>query len=138
MRKYYLFIIKNEYIIKNKSYGIFKMLKKIYYLKSYDFSYGINIYRELCLPFSVNLLNNYLDKRISHKKINNKLIKIQDENTYLQLMYPCVIIKTNQNIPKILKIFHIYNRNIFICDFDNDDYFWLNDYFNSTLKKINI
>lgn len=131
LRKYYLFIIKKEYYnaYKNKSYVLYKILENLYSLKSYDFSYGINIYKELCLPFSVKLLSNYINNRIYYKKMNAKIIKLESkfEETYLQIDYPCAIIKTNVNIPQILKIFHIYNKDIFICDFQNEDYFWLSN-----------
>ena len=134
MRKYYLFIIKKEYIniYKNKSYVLYKMLEKLKNLRKYDFSYGLNIYKEICLPFSVNLLTNYIKQRIKYKKINDKIIKI--DNIYLQINYSCINIKSDINNPWILKIFNIYNKNIFVCDFDNIDYFWLNDQFNTTFK----
>ena len=139
MRKYYLFIIKLEYTkkYKNKSYVLYKILENLYNLKTYDFSYGVNIYKQICLPFAVKVLKNYINKRIHHKKINDKIIKIKSkfENTYLQINYSCSIIKTDVNTPQIFKIFNIYNKNIFICDFQNNDYFWLNDYFKATIKK---
>ena len=142
MRKYYLFVFKKEYynFYKNKSYVLYKILENLYNLKSYDFSYGINIYKEMCLPFSYKVLKNYIDNKINNNKISNKVIKIKNnkEVVYLQLGYAKVIIKTNVNTPKIFKIFNIYNKNIFICDFQNNDYFWLNNCFNSTSKKLNI
>ena len=142
MRKYYLFVLKKEYynFYKNKSYVLYKMLENLDSLKPYDFSYGIDIFKEMCLPFSYKVLKNYIDNKITHKKISSKVIKINNKNEiiYLQLGYAKTIIKTNVNIPKIFKIFNIYNKNIFVCDFQNNDYFWLNNCFNSTYKKINI
>ena len=38
-------------------------------------------------------------------------------------------------MPEIMRILNIYNKNILVCDFENNDYFWLNDYFKATLKK---
>ena len=138
MRKYYLFIIKKEYynLYKDKSYVLYKILENLHSLRTYDFSYGIKIYKELCLPFAVKVLNNYLNKRIKHKKINDKIIKIESsfEDTYMQVNYSCIVVKTNVNMPQILKILNIYNKNIFVCDFDNIDYFWLNNYFKATLS----
>lgn len=139
MRKYYLFIIKKEYydIYKNKSYVLYKILEKLHSLRPYDFSYGISIYKQICLPFAFKLLNNYVKQRIKHHKISDKVIKIDSafEDTYIQIRYPCVIIKTNVNMPQILKIFNIYNKNIFVCDFKNIDYFWLSHHFKTTYKK---
>ena len=130
MKKYYLFIIKKEYIniYKNKSYVLYKLLESLYYTKPYDFSYAKNIYNELSNNISVKLLNNYINERIGHKKINN-LIKLNSKNelTYLNIMYPCIIVYSNK-LSKIFKVFNIYNRNIFVCNFNDKDYFWLNEY----------
>ena len=43
-------------------------------------------------------------------------------------MYPCIIVKTKNKKNNIFKIFNIYNRDIFVCDFENKDYYWLNEY----------
>ena len=61
----------------NKSYVLYKIMETLYKLRAYDFSYGKNIYKQLCLPFSSKLLNNYIEKRINNIKINNKVIKKQ-------------------------------------------------------------
>lgn len=131
MNKYYLFVIKkrNINIYKNKSYVLYKNLEKLYYLKAYDFSYGLNIYNTLCDNISVKLLNNYINSRIKHKRINN-IIKI-DKNNYLTIKRSCIIMYTNNKKNILFKIFNIYNDNIFVCDFKNNNYFWLNEY----LKK---
>lgn len=139
MRKYYLFIIKREYfnLYYNKPYSLYKMLQSLKNLKAYDFSYGIKIFKEICLPFSVKLLNNYFNKKINLKRINDKKIKIASkfEETFLELNYSCIVVKTNINMPEIMRILNIYNKNMLVCDFENNDYFWLNDYFKATLKK---
>ena len=96
---------------KNKSYVLYKIMETLYKLRTYDFSYGKNIYFQLCLPFASKLLNNYIDKRINNIKVNDKVIKISSEfeDTYLQISKAFVVIKTNVNSPQILKIFNIYN-----------------------------
>lgn len=140
MRKYHLFIIQKEYYnnYKNKSYVLYKVLENLKNIKAYDFSYGINIYQELCLPFAVKLLNNYIHNKINYHKINDKIIEIDSnyEQTYLQINYSCIIIKTDAIFPQILKVLNIYNRYIFICDFENNDYFWLNEQLKKTTLKI--
>lgn len=129
MNKYYLFIIENKLIknYKNKSYVLYKLLETLYKSETYDFCYGLKIYWQICNNFSVKLLDNYINNRINVVK-KNKIIKIKTENTYIKLMHPCVIIKTNNRRTKMFKIFNIYNRNIFVCNFNKKDYFWLNDY----------
>lgn len=129
MRKYYLFIIRQEYakMYQKQSYVLYRMLEKLFRMSAYDFSFGSDIFKELCSPFAVPLLNNYIKNRIHYKKINSRIIKIESmvEKTYLQIGYPCIVILTNVNRPQILKIFNIYNRNIFLCDFEHEDYVWL-------------
>ena len=127
MKKYYLFIINDYYVklYKNKSYALYKILEGLYSIKAYDFSYGLNIYNEICKNIDVKLLNNYFNNRIRHIKINN-IIKLYNEKTYIEILYPCIIIYTSNRVSKIFKLFNIYNHNIFICDFNNKKSFWLN------------
>jgi hypothetical protein len=140
MRKYYLFIIKKEYYnsYKNKSYVLYQVLESLKNIKAYDFSYGLNIYKNICLSFPVPLLKNYFSNRIKYEQINKKIIRIESdfEDTYVQLNYSCIIILSNCNFPQILKIFNIYNKNIFVCDFKNKDFFWLNEQLKKTTLKI--
>lgn len=130
MNKYYLFIIDKKLIknYKNKSYVLYKLLETLYKSETYDFCYGIKIYWQICNNISVKLLNNYINNRIKISKINEKVFKIKNEQTYIQLMYPCIIIKTKNKKSNLFRIFNIYNRNIFVCDFKNQNYFWLNEY----------
>jgi hypothetical protein len=53
----------------------------------------------------------------------------------LELNYSCAVVKTSVNIPEIMRVLNIYNKNIFVCDFENSDYFWLKDYFKATIKR---
>lgn len=130
MNKYYLFIIDKKLIknYKNKSYVLYKLLETLYKSETYDFCYGIKIYWQICNNISVKLLNNYINNRIKISKVNEKVFKIKNEQTYIQLMYPCIIIKTKNKKSNLFRIFNIYNRDIFVCDFKNQNYFWLNEY----------
>ena len=38
----------------------------------------------------------------------------------------CLMIKSSVNYPKFFDNIGNYSDNIFICDFINNDYFWLN------------
>ena len=62
MKKYYLFVIKNDYyrIYRKNPYILYKILERLYMLEKYDFSYGISLYKQLCQPFGVKLLKNYI------------------------------------------------------------------------------
>ena len=60
MRKYYIFIIRNDFykIYKNNSLVLYKTLENLYKINSNDFGYGISIYNQLCLTFNTEVLNN--------------------------------------------------------------------------------
>lgn len=129
MKKYYLFVMKNEvYKIYVKNPAIlYQTLYNLYQLESYDLSYGVSLYHQLCQPFSVKLLENYIKEKYKYNIINNKVIKMKSmiEKTFVQIGYATTVIFTDTKYPELLKIFNTYNRKIFICDFDHRNYFWL-------------
>ncbi len=123
MRKYYLFIYKNN------SKLLYTILETLYSLKMDNVNYGVELFNQVCDTFSVRLLNNYIKEKYAYKLINKKLIKLlsNDETTTISIRYATTIIITNKNMPAIFKIFNIYNKKIFVVDFYNKDYFWLNE-----------
>lgn len=133
MRTYYLFLIQEEYyqIYKKNLFVLYKILQNLSLLKAYDFAYGISIYRQLCYPFAVKLLNHYIRGKYPYKKINRRIIQLDSriENTFVELNPSTIIVKSDCNYPEIFRTFHIYNKHIFVCDFDHEDYFWLSDQF---------
>ena len=135
MRKYFLFIIRKDFysVYKDNANILFLTLDNIYKLKIPNLTYGVSIYNQLCQTFNIGVINNYL------KNKNRKYIKsyynkffINDiyakEKTCVQVNHSCIVLKTNSNMPYVLQIFKWYNQHIFVCDFENNDYFWLNDY----------
>lgn len=135
MRKYYLFLIRNDFhdVYKKNSYTLYVTLANIYKLKNKNFCYGISIYNQLCQTFDVDVINNYFvnKNRKYIKKHNNKFF-INDiyikQKTCIQINHSCLVLKSNSNMPYVLQVLKWYSPNIFVCDFNNNDYFWLNDY----------
>ncbi len=139
MRKYYLFVIKNDYYkISRKSPAmLYRTLENLYLLEKYDLSYGISIFNQICQPFSVKLLNNYITNKYKCFHINKKVLHIKSlvEKTFLQIGYATTVIYTNTEYPEILKVFNTYNRKIFVCNFEENKYFWLNYKMSKNSKK---
>lgn len=135
MRKYYLFIIKNdvyEAYYKNSDI-LYSTLENLFNMKQGNFSYGISIYNQICNTFNTEVLNSYfqLRKNFFVKKSKKKILvhNIDDKERYLiEIRNSCLIIYCNYNLPKILKLLQFYNPKIFICDFYNRDYFWNNQH----------
>lgn len=123
MRKYNLFVIKKEYydLYKNKIELLFDILKGIRKLNN---SYGIFLYEQICNIIDINLLNDYLNSKFN---LNKKYYFFFD-NIIINLKYSRIVVLTKYNFPKIIKFFNCYNRYIFVVDFENNDYFWLNDF----------
>ena len=129
MRKYHLFKIQNDYYkrYKNNPKVLYQTLDHILQLKNANAVYGISLYQSICEPFSANLLKNYIQNRFTCSQLTDKVMQVHSitEHTLLQIGYACIIIMTNVNFPELLKVFHIYHKQIFVCDFENKDYFWL-------------
>ena len=133
MYKYYLFIIKKEVYSAyyNNMDILFSTLRNLYYSSNNELSYGLSIYNQICDIFNKNILKDYFKNKNSKyiKEIKNKfLIKDKNgENSLINIRSSCLIIKTNSKLPIFLKIINYYNKYIFVRDFKNGRYFWLND-----------
>lgn len=133
MRKYYLFRIQKEVyqLYFEKSCLLYKTLENLYHLKNKDFHYGVTLYQQLCSTFDVNVLKHYILGKYETKQKEN-LILIEKQ-LLVTLRPSCIIVETKYNLPYIMSFFYYYSKTIFICDFENHDYFWL-----SEMRKIPI
>lgn len=130
MRTYYLFRIKNEFydIYLKNPYSLYKTLENLYSYKNRDLNLGISLFTQLCEFHNVDLLDFYFSSKKYPKKNKTYILKSKKNNeiTLLTINPSIIKIKTNINIPKILKILNYYSMYIFACDFKNKDYFWIN------------
>lgn len=134
MRKYYLFIVRNDFyeVYKDNSFVLYKTLENLWKIKKNDFSYGLSLYDALCQTFDVDLLNRYFRGKYQNRIMSdkNRHIIVNKQKKYyvlIELHYSCTIVLTNINMPNVLRDFNYYNRRIFVCDFVNEDFFWLNN-----------
>jgi len=132
MREYNLFVIKGEYlnIYKNNPGQLFELLKKLYCMNK-NLNYGITFYEQLCNYITIDTLRYYLNTKYNLSNYNKYYL----EKTYIELKPSRIILKSKNNIPSIIKVFNCYNRNIFVCDFINNDYFWLNSFARSEVLE---
>ena len=100
MRTYYIFNVNRyfSYMYKNKPFKMYKMFEEIYY--EFKLKYG---YKRNGNKHNLNTSEN------STLQINNYNIKLITENNY----------------SIFFKYLNNYNNNLFVCDFENMDYFWL-------------
>lgn len=128
MYKYYLFVIKPEvaHIYRNNLKELGLNLYELSSSKSNNVNYKISLFKQLCLPFKIQVINDYF-KYLSYLKNNNNkyLYKSKQEISLIKLRYSVIIIYSNKIWPHFFNFFKICNQNILVCDFINNKYFWL-------------
>jgi len=134
MRVFYIFNINKYFkdVYENKSYKLYSMLKDIYLSKEYNINLANNYFTQISNQFDIDSIDNFLYNNLSentnyYKKENKHIICDNYECSKLILSKYCIKIKTNQEFPNILKILTKIDENIFVCDFRNNKYFWLNN-----------
>jgi len=142
MKEYYLFMI-NDYFYKNflkNEIFIFKSLEQIYKMNKNEYKYAINIFNQICIPFNKEKLEKYIydhhSDDIDYRIINDKHIisdKLSLEESIMKIHNIFIKISTKEHNISFLKSLKAYNKKIFICDFYNQEYSWLNEINNSVL-----
>ena len=135
MRTFYLFDIKENVLknYRNNYEELYGLLESIHYLKTEDIILGFNIYQKLVKPMKKEEYNDYIKKNNLGKEnyiCYNYTHTINDfyfnESTKMIINNSHIKIKTNKNVPSFF--YNIRNfKNIFVCDFNNHDYFLLED-----------
>ena len=133
MRTFYIFKINNEFatLTKNCPYNLFKSMEQIYYADKNDVSTAYNIYEQIILPLNKMKINldlfsqykkddHYTKFRDTHM-INNFY---NDEQTKLIVNSSYMVLKSTKSSPTFLDDLREL-ENLFVCDFENKDYFWL-------------
>ena len=132
MRTFYIFKINKEMsiLLKNSPYNLFRSLEGIYFMDKASISYGKDLLDDLIVPidkikynrliYDKNKDNDFYMKVGDNHRIINKYRK---EDTNILVKNSHILLKTNiidKDIKKFLPV-----NNLFACDFENKDYFWL-------------
>jgi len=135
MRTFYLFKIKKSYteLTKSTPYNLYKAIENIYYLKQEDLNYFNNFFVQIRDTFNKEYLDNnifeYYKNKYTYTKVND-IHMINDyytaEKSKLIISKSYLYIKSTKNLPTFLKAI-TRKDNIFVCDFVNKDYFWLEE-----------
>lgn len=131
MRTYYIFKINKyfAYIYKKWPYKMYKIIEELYYTKDYDMLISYKYYKKFALEFNKLAINEYIYKINKKSKYyfrdNNIHIIKNDKYNKLIINSTCLILCTDDIYSVFLNDINNYSDNIFICDFKNNDYFWL-------------
>ena len=134
MKVYFMFDIKEEYIklYEDNERVLYNILKQVYYLEKEEVSFGYNILNQLVNRIEKQILDQFifikLHQTIPYSKRNNthylnnlyknEISRLKIKNAYIKL-------ETEQNSNSFFNILGNYYKNFFVCDFSNQEYFFL-------------
>ena len=114
---------------KNNPLKMYKIFEEIYYSRNYDSKKVFRIMEEISVPFNKIMLNEYIyyeyKLKYGYKKENNIHMLNTSEKTTLRINNYNIKIETDSNYSIFFNDIKDYNTNLFVCDFENQDYFWL-------------
>ena len=131
MRTYYIFNVNRyfTYMYKNNSFKMYKIFEEIYYSKDYDSIKSYRVLEEVSNLFDKIMLNEYIyyeyKNKYGYTRNNNIHFLNTSEKTTLRINNYNIKIETDSNYTDFFKYLNNYNGNLFVCDFENKDYFWL-------------
>ena len=106
------------------------MLEDTYYTNRHDMMLSTNYYEAITNNFNKLFINNFLN--LNHKldayynnKANMHLISNYQEYSKLMVNSYCLKLKTSINYPTFFESLAKFSHQLFVCDFENHDYFWL-------------
>ena len=136
MRIYYVFDIRSEYVdlYKETPNSLYNVLHQLYYMRKKDLEYGFNMFKQLANridkeELDKNIFLNLHNKMTYVKKGDNHIINnlYKDEVSALKVKYSYILINTNKSYTDFFNALALDNRNYFVCDFINNDYFFLSN-----------
>lgn len=136
MRIYYVFDIRSEYVdlYKETPNSLYNVLHQLYYMRKKDLEYGFNMFKQLANRIDKdevdkNIFLKLHNKMIYVKKKDNHIINnlYKDEVSALKVKYSYILINTNKSYTDFFNTLALDNRNYFVCDFINNDYFFLSN-----------
>lgn len=136
MRIYYIFKINKSVsnLYRKKEYVLYDILTGIYKMNKTDLVLGYKFFEQFAYFFNKNNVNEYIFNKYKDnityiKNINRHIINDRFRNEFSNLIVynSHIKIKTNLDISNFFKILNEYEKNLFVCDFKNHDYFWLDN-----------
>ena len=132
MRTFYAFHINEFYssMYNDNPLKLYKILEELFYRRNYDKLNTYRLYKQVVIPFNKMLCNGYMTKknRLCYEYFYDyqaHYLKKKEEHTKMVIGSIHIKILSDANYPIFFNNIHELDTDIFICDFDNRDYFWL-------------
>lgn len=133
MRTFHIFSIDKSIksLARDDAYQLYNTFKKIKGLNKDDLSLGINLYEQVAVPIEKEKYNKYIFKNYTdsdfyykYRSEHNYFNKYRNEESHLKVGSAFLKVETNVSNPDFFKCLK-KDHNLFVCDFDNCDYFWM-------------
>lgn len=133
MRTYYLFDIKEPlmYFYKNKGYSLYKILEDIYKIENNNVNLGYRMFLQLANKIKKDEIDNNIyniyKNEFSYSNSSGHIINnlYSRECTVMKIYNTHIKIKSNVNYCNFFSCIFSFKSNMFVCDFENKDYFWI-------------
>ena len=135
MRTFYIFKINPEFsiLLRDNPYNLFKTMEQIKRFPRVDFHLALQLFETVTSPinrkkYNGELFSDYQNDQYYTKYENLHMIHnyYSDEETVLFVGKAYLRLKSTEHMPSFLK--HLtFDSNLFACDFQNQDYFWLSE-----------
>lgn len=137
MKEFYIFNIKKEFarLYKDKPSQLFFIFNRIYYMKEIDADYGYNLFEQISDFYDKKQINDFITRRyidkIMYSVTNNEHIinnLFLNEVSILKIKSSNLKIETNIDDPSFFVDLKEFSSNLFVCNFKEQDYFFLKSY----------
>ncbi len=133
MRTFYIFKVKDEYatLTKNNPYQLFRLLEFIYNLDRKEVSRGADLFYKMIEGLNSKALDIYMFKKYRENYFYTKFKNIHQMNNFYKKEESKLIVRNHYLLLESTVIKPIFLEdlkeipNLFLCDFENKDYFWL-------------
>lgn len=134
MNEFYIFEVKDEFykLYKNKPGELFYIYNRIYKMKKSDKEYGYNLFSQISNFLDKKEINkmlneNYKDKIMYSSNKNEHIINnlFLNEISILTVKNSNIKIESNTDMPSFLEDLRNIKGHLFVCDFKNNNYFFL-------------
>lgn len=135
MRTFYIFNISSNFyrLMKNNPYHLFRAMEDIHSFDKSDANIAYDLFEQIIAPFNKKKVNDALFNEFKDNdfysmfhnvhRINNQYIP---EESMLIVNSTFLLLESNVLKPTFFSDLKNYHH-LFVCDFKNKDYFWLNE-----------
>lgn len=136
MRVYFIFEIKDEFkkMYKGKESSLYQILKSVYTLSKDEVDYGYNLLKQLTNPLDKEVLDRDLFVKLHREYPYSKRDGIhyynqlyKEEISRLVIKNSYMKLETEHDTSSFFKILGNYSKNLFACDFNKTNFFFLSE-----------